>query len=151
MVYLSLGSNLGNTQENIEKALQLLSEKCKILNKSSLIETKPVGYVNQPDFLNGVVHVSTKLTPQSLLKFLKEIERKIGRTETFRNGPRIIDIDIIFYNNLVMETEELTIPHPRMPERLFVLQPLLELNPHLIHPKLQKTVKQLATVETISL
>lgn len=132
--YLGLGTNLDDRQSNLVRAVQLLSHKMKIERLSSIYETEPVGYTNQPLFLNAVCQVSTGLKPQKLLRVAKEIESELGRVPSFPNAPRTIDIDILFYGDQVIETPDLTIPHPRLEERAFVLVPLAEIAPGLVHP-----------------
>ncbi len=133
IVYLGLGSNLGDRQANIEKAIHLLNEKgIEVLKQSTLIETDPVGGPPQGKFLNAAIEVKTQLSPQELLQQLKTIEKKMGRVKTVHHGPRPIDIDILIYDDVKIETEELTIPHPKIFEREFVLKPLREIAPHLI-------------------
>lgn len=133
IVYLALGSNLGNRQENIETAKKLLTESnIAILQCSSIIETAPVDCPpNQRNFLNGVLKIETTLPPQELLDLLKGIETQLGREETVRNGPRPIDLDILLYDRIKYQTSQLTIPHPRMLERDFVMNPLREIDPQL--------------------
>jgi len=133
-VYLSLGSNVGDRKLNLEKALQLLSRWLQIEQVSSLYETEPMGYVEQPYFLNAVCCAQADIGPLQLLSLIKGIETSLGRVPSFPNAPRSIDVDILFYDSLVMETPELTIPHPRIEERAFVLIPLLELDATLVHP-----------------
>jgi 2-amino-4-hydroxy-6-hydroxymethyldihydropteridine diphosphokinase len=132
--YLGIGTNLGNREENIDNAILLLKENgIAVFGVSSLIETLPVGGPEgQELFLNACIHVKTYLDPHSLLKKLKEIEEKLGRVKTVVNGPRIIDLDILVYGDIKINSEELTIPHPRMMQRGFVLRPLEELNPELV-------------------
>lgn len=141
--YLSLGSNLGHREANIKSALKMLGQEARIIKVSSLYETEPVGYKDQPWFLNLVCVVETELAPQALLKFVKAVERKLGRKSTRRFGPRVIDIDILFYHDLVLDSPDLTIPHPRLAERAFVLVPLKEIASRLIHPLLSLTVEEL--------
>lgn len=131
-VYLGLGSNIGESRKNIESALLLLEKKVKILNKSSYYETEPVGFKDQPWFLNLVVECQTDLTPNELLDYTQSIERQMKRVKTILNGPRIIDIDILLYDDIEIESERLTVPHPRMRERAFVMVPLFELSPNLL-------------------
>lgn len=142
-VYLGLGSNLGNRQGNLVQAVSYLGERVNIGQVSSLYETEPVGYREQPWFLNAVCRGATQLSPEELLDFAKEIESDLGRVSGFRNAPRPIDIDILLYGNLIVGTPQLIIPHPRLAERAFVLVPLAEIAPDLVHPVSQKTVREL--------
>ena len=144
-VYLGLGTNLGDRKQNISKAIEAISLKMSISKQSSLYETTAWGYTNQPDFLNQVIQVETNMSPLRLLNFLKKTEVKLGRVENFRYGPRLIDIDILFYDDLIKTTSRLQIPHPRIPERAFVLVPLNEIAPGYVHPVLQKTIAELLT------
>ncbi|MBI4180977.1 MAG: 2-amino-4-hydroxy-6-hydroxymethyldihydropteridine diphosphokinase, partial [Chloroflexi bacterium] len=141
--YLSLGSNLGNRQDNLDKALDLLSQRLRVGMISSLYDTEPVGNINQPRFLNLVCQVHTSLGPEKLLALAKEIELKLGRASGKSGAPRPIDIDILFYGSRVIETPELVIPHPRLTERAFVLIPLAEIAPDLVHPISGKTIREL--------
>ena len=142
-VYLGLGSNLGDRKQNLARALELLSQHLKIEQVSSIYETEPVGYEQQPLFLNAVCRISTELDPEKLLRLAKEIEAKLGRTPSFPNAPRPIDIDILLYGDEVFSDKELTIPHPRLAERAFVLVPLAEMAPDLVHPENRKTIRNL--------
>lgn len=142
-VYLALGSNLGDRRGNLAAALQRLREVMEITTISSIYETEPVGYLDQPRFLNIVCCGKTTLPTRELLKYAKNVEAAIGRQPSFRNGPRPIDIDIIFYDNLHITQDDLTIPHPRMSERAFVLVPLAEIAPNAIDPVSGQTVQQL--------
>ncbi|KAI8064715.1 Dihydropteroate synthase-like protein [Gongronella butleri] len=143
--YLAIGTNIGNRVENIYEALERLESQaqCIVTDTSFLYETPPMYYTEQPAFLNAVCKVATKLAPQDLLKALKDIEATMGRKESFRNAPRPIDLDILFYDNLVMETETLTIPHASIQEREFVLYPLCDVAKGVEHPRLYKTCGQL--------
>ena len=141
--YIALGSNLGDKEQNIKKAISLLAEKCEILKISSFSKTEPVGFLDQDWFLNGVVKIETDLNPLELLKFLKKIEVEIGRIKTFKNGPRIIDLDILFYNKIILNQKDLIIPHPNLHKRLFVLEPMSEIDSNFIHPVSQKNIKEL--------
>ncbi len=133
IVYLGIGSNLGKRETNIEKAIQLFKKNhIDILKTSTFIETDPVGGPPQGKFLNGVIKIKTLLSPQELLKILKDIEKQLGRTKTVIDGPRTIDLDILVYDQIKIKTPELTIPHPRMLEREFVLKPLQEIAPQLL-------------------
>jgi len=143
IAYLGLGTNLGNRKENLSKAIEAISLKMSISKQSSLYETTAWGYTDQPDFLNQVIQVETNLSPLRLLNFLKKTEVELGRVENFHYGPRLIDIDILFYDDLIKTTGRLQIPHPRIPERAFVLVPLNEIAPGYIHPVLKKTVAEL--------
>jgi len=145
IVYLAVGSNI-NPQKNIELALKELAKIGQIISVSKLIKTKPEGYLNQDDFLNGAIKFKTALSPKDLLKELKNIEKFLKRNTPFRNGPRTIDLDIIFYGNLILNTRDLIIPHPRADKRFFVLKPLAEIAPHKVHPIIKKQVKTLLKI-----
>lgn len=144
-VYLSVGSNVSNKRENIEKGIALLGaqKEIKKIKRSSFYQTEAYGGVSQEDFLNGAIELVTFLSPEELLKLVKKIEVEIGREETLRWGPRVLDMDILFYDNLVLDTEELTIPHIDMQNRTFVLEPLQELCRRKRHPVLGKSVQEL--------
>jgi 2-amino-4-hydroxy-6-hydroxymethyldihydropteridine diphosphokinase len=143
-VYLSLGSNLGNHEENILYAGKILEETgFKIKKTSSLYKTSPWGNTDQPYFLNLVLEGETKLSPQRLLKKIETIEKTLGRKKGEKWGPRKIDIDILFYDNKIIKTSNLKIPHPELHKRNFVLIPLKEIAPNLIHPLLKQSVQQM--------
>ncbi len=143
--YIAVGSNIGEREANIKKAFELLKEKTRFVTKSELYETKPMYMENQSWFLNGVAKIKTELTLRELLAFLKSIEQKLGRETVARNGPRIIDLDILFYGTQIVNEKDLQIPHPKMIERAFVLVPLAEIAPNFIHPIYKKTITQLLT------
>jgi 2-amino-4-hydroxy-6-hydroxymethyldihydropteridine diphosphokinase len=141
-VYLGLGSNLGNRQGNLDQALKLLSQRMQVGKVSSIYDTEPVGNTNQPRFLNLVCEVKTRLTPEGLLTMVKGLEQMMGRRS--RTGePRIIDIDILLYADMVMQTKDLEIPHSKMVDRQFVLVPLAEIAPDVVHPVTKKTIKEM--------
>ncbi len=142
-VYLGLGSNLGERQDNLDKALGFLSQRLRVIRVSSVYDTEPIGNIEQPRFLNLACQIYTTLAPTGLLALVKGIESRLGRIPGKPDAPRSIDIDILFYGDQVIKTRELVIPHPRLAERAFVLIPLNEIAPGLVHPVSGKTIKEL--------
>ena len=142
-IYLGLGSNLGDRMGTLSMAVERLSQRVTITGVSSVYETEPLGFKEQPLFLNAVVSAMTELDTFELLRFTKQIESDLGRKPGFRNAPRPIDIDILFYGDLVTQTPELTIPHPAVAERAFVLVPLVEIAPEFVHPLSQRKLVEL--------
>jgi 2-amino-4-hydroxy-6-hydroxymethyldihydropteridine diphosphokinase len=150
-VYLGLGSNLGDREDALRRALSLLGLVMTVQAVSSLYETEPVGYTAQDTFLNAVVRGETSLAASDLLVKAKEIEQQVGRTPTVRWGPRVVDIDLLSYNDTVSDDSALTLPHPRLAERAFVLVPLSEIDPDWRHPLLAQTARALlARLEPIA-
>jgi len=145
VAYIGFGSNIGDRLAHIQNAIHALSkmEEITLQKISSVYKTDPVGYEAQAEFLNGVAAIQTSLPPLSLLHTLKNIETIIGRRHRIRWGPREIDLDILIYGDLCLETEKLVIPHPEMHRRRFVLAPLVEIAPNLVHPVFQETVQTL--------
>jgi len=145
IAYIGIGSNLGDKVDQCEKAISeiLKVNQHKLLAKSSFFKTEPIGYTAQDWFINGVIKIETDLDPSELFRALKDIESKLGRVKTFRWGPRSIDLDILFFDKRKIKTKELRIPHPFLHGRRFVLIPLAEIDPGLIHPVLKKTVQEL--------
>ena len=143
--YIGIGSNLGDRLDNIKKAIALLNrhKNIKITQRSSIYETEPVGYKEQPDFLNSVVQLKTGLTPQRLLEVLKNIEKKLGRIKGIKWGPRIIDLDMLLYENKIIKRDNLTVPHPELHKRRFILAPLAEIAGGIVHPLKKKTILEL--------
>jgi len=142
-VYLALGTNLGDRSANLQAAITSLAPGVGVVQESPIYETPPWGYEDQPAFLNMVLRAETELSPQELLSHLKKLETELGRRQSFRWGPRLIDLDILFYDDLVLDTPPLVIPHPRLHERAFVLVPLADIAPDFHHPVLHMTIQQL--------
>lgn len=142
-VYIALGSNLGNRLSNLKNAISNFTPQMEVKKKSPVYETPPWGYADQLTFLNQVVMVHTYLEPEDLLDHLKRLEVVLGREPTFQNGPRLIDMDILFYDDVEIDSPPLQIPHPRLHQRGFVLVPLHDLAPELIHPALGKSVTEM--------
>ena len=142
--FLALGSNIGDREANLRDAVdRLASDEIHVLRRSSLYETAPQEMLDQPSFLNAVVEVETSLLPMQLLARIREIEREMGRQRIAPKGPRNIDIDILFYGRAVITTQELEVPHPRLAQRRFVLEPLAEIAPDFRHPVTGKTASEI--------
>ncbi|MDE7422902.1 MAG: 2-amino-4-hydroxy-6-hydroxymethyldihydropteridine diphosphokinase [Lachnospiraceae bacterium] len=144
-VYLGIGANLGDKEKNIQTAINFFKEHplCKLGKISSLLSTKPYGVKVQDDFLNGVFGIQTLMTPREILACIQEIEEKLQRVRTMHWGPRTIDVDILLYDNLICREEDLIIPHIEMHKRDFVLKPLCEIAPYILHPIYQKNIQEL--------
>ena len=144
IVYLLLGSNLGNRKEILDKAINLLSQKVGVvILQSKDYETAPWGITNQPDFLNLAVSIQTRLEPLQILEITQSIENQLGRVRKEKWGARLIDIDILFYGNEIIDEPNLKIPHPLLQERDFALTPLVEIAPNFVHPVFGKTILEL--------
>lgn len=145
-VYLSAGSNMGEKKKNIEEAIRLLDSRddCKVERVSQFYETKPVGYLDQDTFVNNSFQIKTLLTPKELIVVLMDIEKELKRERIIKYGPRTLDLDIIFYDNLISEDIEVIIPHPRAHERQFVMKPLSDIAPYYVHPLLNKRLIEIS-------
>ena len=144
IVYIGLGSNVGDRHRNCLTAIELLRQNgLLVARQSSMHETEPWGVTDQPEFVNMTVETETDLAPIKLLEVLKKIEKDMGRQDTMKWGPRIIDLDILLYDDIIMKTDSLTIPHSLMHERAFVLRPLSEIAGNFIHPVLKKSITDL--------
>lgn len=152
IAYIGFGSNLNDRLEYIKTAAREISgsKNCKIIKFSSIYETKPYGEKEQPNFLNAVAKIETSLSVKDLFIFIKNVEKKLGRKETFKWGPREIDLDLLFYNDIVFSDENLTIPHPGIPNRDFVLTPLKEIEPMFFHPVLKQKISDIYILESES-
>src|SRR3989338_6262343 len=142
-IFIGLGTNLGNKEENLKHAIEEIKKVAEVLVCSPVYETEPIGLANQPLFYNQIIEIRTTLNPEALLVALKDIEKNMGRVSTIRNGPRSIDCDILYYENRIVETEILLIPHPRAAERAFVLVPLANIAPEFQDPIQKKSIQQL--------
>jgi len=142
--FVGLGSNLGNRKKNINNSLRLLvqREDIDIIARASFYETEPVGPI-QPWFINTAVKIETTSSPENILRACKEVEKRIGRVDSLKWGPRLVDLDLLLVNGYVLDRQKLTLPHPQMEERRFVLLPLLELEPDLVHPGLGAPLQEL--------
>lgn len=151
--FIALGANLGDPQAQLVSALQTLVRlpHSRLVRHSDLYRSKPVGYSDQPDFINAVAQLKTRLSPRALLNHCLDLEQHHGRRRTFRNAPRTLDLDLLLYNGLVMHEPGLTLPHPRMHERAFVLQPLVEIAPHCVIPGLGNARQLLARLDSSGL
>jgi 2-amino-4-hydroxy-6-hydroxymethyldihydropteridine diphosphokinase len=143
ITFLALGANLGDREANLRNAIAALAPDLRMVRESPVYETAPWGFEDQPNFLNQVIEAETKLDPLNLLHFLKALETSLGRKATFRYGPRLIDLDILFYDDRIIELLGLTIPHPRLHERAFVLIPMADIAPDFVHPVMKKNIIQL--------
>lgn len=143
VLFLGLGTNLGDRQQNLQRAVNALTAGMRITAVSPIFETPPWGPTDQPTFYNCCLAAETDLTPQQLLSFIKEIENELGRIPTYRWGPRLIDIDLLFYDDIILEEDNLTVPHLRIAERAFVLAPLAAIAPDFIHPQTGQSMQAL--------
>ncbi|HTC56081.1 MAG TPA: 2-amino-4-hydroxy-6-hydroxymethyldihydropteridine diphosphokinase [Candidatus Sulfotelmatobacter sp.] len=143
LVYLSLGSNVGDREAQLRAAQARLSAVGRVVVASSFYETEPVEFTEQPWFLNFVLALETSKTPQQLMTAILRIEEEMGRRRTQKKGPRSIDIDILLFDDIIMDSTNLTIPHPALQQRRFVLEPMAEIAPEVVHPALKKTIREL--------
>lgn len=144
IAYIGIGSNLGDRVKNCLSAIELMEkEHITVIKRSSIYETEPWGVNNQPLFLNMVIEIETVMNPVELLNILKDIEKKMGRENSYHWGPRIIDLDILLFDNLIVNMDNLIIPHPFLHKRDFVLKPLKEIAPDIIHPLLKRRIDEI--------
>ncbi len=144
IAYLLIGGNLGNRSANLQKAIQLIEQNCgQVVQSSAIYETEAWGITDQPAFYNQALKIETTFLPELLMKKLLIIEQEMGRIRTIKLGPRIIDLDMLFYNNILLNKEDLILPHPALTERRFVLLPLSEIAPDMVHPVFHKTIEVL--------
>lgn len=143
-IFIALGSNLGNSEQNLNDAVDKINEVYPVITKSSLLRTKAQYISDQPDFLNQVILIKGHGTPQNLLSFLNDIEKSMGRERYIKYGPRLIDLDIIFFGNLVLDSDDLQIPHLLYAERDFVLIPLVEIAPDFVCPRSGQSIQEIA-------
>jgi 2-amino-4-hydroxy-6-hydroxymethyldihydropteridine diphosphokinase len=144
--FILAGSNLGDRRANLDFARSSLAKKGTVRNISSCFETEPVGFLDQPWFLNQAIELETQIEPSELLSFCQSIEAACGRVRTFPNAPRTLDLDILLYGDAVINQEDLVIPHPRLQERKFVLAPLAQIAPEVVHPVLKKSIQFLLEI-----
>jgi len=142
-IFILAGTNLGDREANLEFALRELAMRASVTQCSSCFETDPVGFLDQPRFLNQAIELQTELSPHEVLSLCRSIEAGCGRIRTFPNAPRTLDLDILLYGDAVIQEEDLVIPHPRMQDRRFVLTPLAQIAPETVHPVLKKTIRML--------
>jgi len=145
IAYIGMGSNMGNKRENIKSAIARIDQSTytNVIRVSKIYDTKPMGYTEQDDFVNSAIQVRTLLTPVELIRFLLEVEAELKRERIIKWGPRTIDLDVLLYEDIITSFEEIVIPHPRMHERMFVLRPLKEIAPYVMHPILNKRITEL--------
>lgn len=143
--WICLGSNLNKPEEQLQTAVKYLKEKCffRIIKEGKPLSSKPFGYTDQPDFINQLIQVETLLSAHELLCFVKNVEKELGRLDTFKWGPRTIDLDIIFYEDEIIDKDDLKIPHPGIVEREYLLKLLNDMIPDYIHPELNKTIREI--------
>jgi 2-amino-4-hydroxy-6-hydroxymethyldihydropteridine diphosphokinase len=145
-VFILAGTNLGDREANLAFARRELATQVIVTRSSSCFETEPVGFLDQPRFLNQAIELETELSPRELLAFCQGIETSCGRIRTFPNAPRTLDLDILLYGNAVIQEEALVIPHPRMQDRRFALTPLAQIAPETLHPVLKKSIRMLLEI-----